>query len=203
MFTCRYYEYLCQFATGNSVPCEEENLHDQHGICIFPEEVCDGIPHCPNATDETLDKCGKYFSHAAQMECDRPNIKNELKVSTLAIRCNGISECADGEDEANCQFSQIILYAALLPGLVSLFTISYYVLSRTNITEAVHLDHLPTEECESQARYQMLKCQLKSNRGQTNRKYFQETMNKHGGQYYKALNDMKVCKLFQGFKFLR
>ena len=186
-------EYLCHFTSSYSVPCQEEDLLDQHGICIFPEEVCDGIPHCPNATDETLSKCKQYFSNAAQMKCHRPNIGNGLKVPTLAIRCNGIPECEDGEDEANCQFSKMILYVALLPGSVILFVISYCVLSHTHeLGKKNTKEQLCIEGSDSDKRYHLITSQFKMNRGLVNRRYFQEVLDKHSGQHHKALNDMKV-----------
>ena len=193
-------ELLCHHARGNYVPCEEEVGENNHGICIYPEEVCDGIPQCPNATDESLDKCQKYFPSAAHVQCDRPNIENGMTVPTLAIRCNGIIECSSGEDEANCQLSNIILYAVLLPGLVVLFVVSFCVLlwetnhfdEKDHPNETIDSAQLSFEENETDLKYQMIKFQSKPNRDKINRSFFQALLAKHNGNYPNALNEIKV-----------
>ena len=194
----RQQELLCHHARANYVPCQEGGLNND-GICIYPEEVCDGIPQCPNATDESLDKCQNYFSNATKIQCDRPNIGNGITIPTLAIRCNGIIECSNGEDEANCHLSNIILYAVLLPGLVVLFLISFCVLWQTNIfdddedpNETIDLAQLSFEENDQDLKYQMIKFQSKLNREEINRSYFQAILAKHEGKYPDALNKMKV-----------
>lgn len=194
-------EYTCKFASGgNYIPCQRvEDGENQDGICIYPEEVCDGIPQCPNATDEALDTCRKYFSSAAQVECQRPNVQleNGMTVPTLAIRCNGIVECADGQDELNCKLSTIILYTVLLPGLLIICVTSYCVLSKIPIQSIDEL-HQSVEnisfDCdEINLRYKMMKVQTSLNRQDLNQAYFQFVLEKHGGKYSKALNEIKVC----------
>lgn len=195
----RQMELLCHQARGNYVSCEEveEEGENNHGICIYPEEVCDGIPQCPNATDESLDKCQNYFSSAADLQCDRPNIVNGMTVPTWAIRCNGIIECSNGEDETNCQLSSIVLYAVLLPGMVVLFVISFCVLWRTNLhnydpnEETLDLAKLSFEEDEQDLKYQMIMFQSKPNREDINRSYFQAILAKNEGSFSNALNLMK------------
>ena len=198
----QFLEYSCNFATkGNNIPCQKSvDGVDLHGICIYPEEVCDGIPHCPNATDEVLDECKKYLSSAAQIECERPNVQleNGMTILTLAIRCNGIVECADGQDEANCQFSNIILYAVLLPGLLFCCVLSYCTLSRITlrIKEGVNLEALSFEDDEINLRFNMSKMQDSLNREEVNRAYFQYVLVKHDRKYSEALNEIKVWVFF-------
>ncbi|KAG5307229.1 VGR protein, partial [Acromyrmex insinuator] len=84
--TCIMHECL-----ANEFKCSE------HNICISKKNVCDGIAHCPNGEDETMDcyekkKCKEDHFTCANGECiDKEN------------RCNGYYDCIDQSDEKNCK----------------------------------------------------------------------------------------------------
>ena len=57
----------------------------------------------PSATERgRCDKNGTFF--------------NDVKVEILAVRCNGVAECANGTDENGCELSFYVLMVAVLGG---------------------------------------------------------------------------------------
>lgn len=54
-------------------------------------DVCNGIPDCPNESDETPKACAAV----KHIECDGKAVPDEW-------RCNSRAQCSDGADEQNC-----------------------------------------------------------------------------------------------------
>ncbi|XP_072324712.1 LOW QUALITY PROTEIN: SCO-spondin [Scyliorhinus torazame] len=66
--------------------------------CIRHQELCDGIPHCQDQSDETIDNCGsmRIPPCPGSFLCHSKVCINSTRV------CNGLPDCAQGEDELNC-----------------------------------------------------------------------------------------------------
>ncbi|XP_011694235.1 PREDICTED: vitellogenin receptor-like [Wasmannia auropunctata] len=101
-----------------------------HNICISKTKLCDGIIHCPNGEDETVnchekqkckeddfmckngecinskDRCNSHYDCADQSDEEdcKPKYDEFLCLDGTAIPktvvCDGESDCIDGEDEA-------------------------------------------------------------------------------------------------------
>uniref|UniRef100_S4RZW9 Uncharacterized protein n=1 Tax=Petromyzon marinus TaxID=7757 RepID=S4RZW9_PETMA len=65
------------------------------GQCLRHAELCDGIPHCLDFSDESLDRCGsaQIPPCPGNFECNNRTCVNASKV------CDGIPDCPDAEDE--------------------------------------------------------------------------------------------------------
>ena len=78
--------------------------------CLHPDLVCDGHPQCPGGEDEDLDKCHKNYrvnqiiEPFASLRCTSTLYHN---LEIFATACNNKVECANGEDEADCDNNSI------------------------------------------------------------------------------------------------
>ncbi|XP_077255886.1 putative vitellogenin receptor yl [Temnothorax americanus] len=70
----------------------------EHNLCIKMEQLCDGIAHCPNGEDETID-CKEKGKRCKE---DQFMCKNGECISSKG-RCNSHFDCADQSDEENCK----------------------------------------------------------------------------------------------------
>lgn len=94
-------------------------------LCIDPAEECDGTPHCPDGSDEDLDRCSKFYdSNAPLVTCPAPEIYNGKKVLIRALKCNGIVECDDGSDEDGCHTDPLIFWIFVVVGSLCIFIVS-------------------------------------------------------------------------------
>ncbi|XP_036326261.1 modular serine protease-like [Rhagoletis pomonella] len=72
---------------------DEELAECLSGECIPQAQLCDGIPHCSDRSDETLQMC-------AHIKC--PNTDFSCAYGACipsSAQCNGRVDCADGSDE--------------------------------------------------------------------------------------------------------
>ena len=100
------YDIFCLFSSSsNRCPYPEHTFHcNASEVCIPQQFVCDGKIQCEaEAEDENFDLCveRKAFHHDATFEC-LENHRILYNITILAVPCNGINECKDGEDEKNC-----------------------------------------------------------------------------------------------------
>ena len=111
------------FETGIFL-CNEGDRNE----CIPNVQTCDGIPQCSNGRDEDLDLCRRSsFPPTATKECLKPDVYN-LDIKILAVPCNRIEECSNGEDEADCKLQWHITFVVLLAGFLVIVAISVYML---------------------------------------------------------------------------
>ncbi|CAB3409576.1 unnamed protein product [Caenorhabditis bovis] len=64
-------------------------------ICLTASQLCDGVEHCPDGSDET--KFCKSTCDKNEFTCPGKNI-----CLPESAQCNGINDCEDGSDEKNC-----------------------------------------------------------------------------------------------------
>ena len=161
-------------------------------LCVLDEEVCDGIPQCPDGSDEDLDTCKDFFPPSATVKCSKVGIENRMSVPILAIPCNSIIECVDGIDEEHCGYENWIAGITLGVGLLFITIVSTIVVSLTELynTETVDLDKAIQELDEIQIRNLVVQSQPIDHEVY-NKKYFQMTLDKFEGNYSQALN---YCK---------
>ncbi|KAH0627733.1 hypothetical protein JD844_003874 [Phrynosoma platyrhinos] len=68
------------------------------GECIHYSGLCDGLPHCQDQSDESIDTCG-----STQIPpCPGFFICNNRMCITVSRVCDGSPDCAQGEDELAC-----------------------------------------------------------------------------------------------------
>ncbi|KYM77742.1 Vitellogenin receptor, partial [Atta colombica] len=84
--TCIMHECL-----ANEFKCSE------HNVCISKKNVCDGIAHCPNGEDETIDCYEKKICKKDHFTCTNGECID------IKDRCNGYYDCIDHSDEKNCK----------------------------------------------------------------------------------------------------
>ncbi|XP_002024364.2 putative vitellogenin receptor [Drosophila persimilis] len=92
---------FCALAAAASGPantrCDEDQFQCRDGSCILQAKMCDARSDCTDATDE-LDCDYKLCREPHWFPCAQPHgacLAAELK-------CNGIDNCPNGEDEINC-----------------------------------------------------------------------------------------------------
>ncbi|XP_030052234.1 SCO-spondin [Microcaecilia unicolor] len=80
--TCGLNEYKCSLT----------------GECIHYTQLCDGIPHCRDQSDESTDNCG-----SAQIPpCPGHFICSNRVCVNISQVCNSVPDCPQGEDEMAC-----------------------------------------------------------------------------------------------------
>eukprot|EP01083_Nonionella_stella_P060332 157591_1 len=76
--------------------CYDDEFLCNNSRCIDIEDICDGLNHCWDGSDETLSLCSGTICESDQFQCDYGGcIYNENNISV----CNSYVECYDGSDE--------------------------------------------------------------------------------------------------------
>ena len=150
--------------------------------CIPKVQTCDGIPQCSNGRDEDLKLCNSTFPETATKECLKPDVYN-LDIKILAVPCNRIEECSDGEDEEDCKMSVHATYAVLMAGLLVITAICVYMLYTATLEdyeEEVDFEELLREhgfDSKHTISYlTMLQSVEHQLRVQVNQRYYQEVL---------------------------
>ena len=106
-------------------------------LCIPIANLCDGIPQCPNGSDEDLDRCLEYFpaNTASDLTCDAVDIYNNKSVQIKAVRCDGVVECKDSIDEKDCKVDKNILLVTISLGLVILLILAILTVASVDIND--------------------------------------------------------------------
>ncbi|XP_063157945.1 SCO-spondin-like [Candoia aspera] len=80
--------------------CELDQFPCAHGAeCIHYQQLCDGIPHCQDQSDESIDTCG-----STQIPpCPGFFICNNRMCINVSRVCDGSPDCSQGEDELACE----------------------------------------------------------------------------------------------------
>ncbi|XP_058038766.1 SCO-spondin-like [Ahaetulla prasina] len=80
--------------------CELDQFPCAHGAeCIHYQQLCDGVPHCQDQSDESIDTCG-----STQIPpCPGFFICNDRLCINVSRVCDGSPDCSQGEDELACE----------------------------------------------------------------------------------------------------
>ena len=98
-----YEEQIKYFAencpnSSNETQCKDPNFYCNFSkSCIEDSKKCDGIKHCIYGEDESIETCDGTFPESATVECVEPNQPFD-DIWIKAVRCNGITECKNGEE---------------------------------------------------------------------------------------------------------
>ena len=167
-------------------------------VNIAQTEFCDGVVHCPNATDENFDLCKKVWTQTkafgpSTYTCQSKYVGNNYTVHILAKICNGEIECHDIVDEKDCQDTKrnlaIVLASCLLVFLLSSTLFLYHSKIQKIVGEEVwFMDNSSDEELE----VLVVNSQEVCHREQACRVLFERKLTKHNGQMGRAINDLKV-----------
>ena len=115
------------------------NYTDTNGntyqLCIPEEMFCDGIPQCPDLSDEIFELCIDYFPTTATEICPAKDIFNNKTIKIKAVKCNGVFECKDQLDEENCKVSKKNLTYTTVFGLVLLFIVAVLTISSVELSK--------------------------------------------------------------------
>ena len=170
-----------------TIPCQNDLTR-----CLLPSEMCDGIPQCPNATDENLHSCSDKFP-SANFECTK--VINGIHIPSPAYKCNGIKECPDGSDEKDCELGTIITYTVILPVFGICLTAAIVVVYKTQpllrdvnpeVDASVHYISSPKEKSHKLIEFQNVR-----SRGIHNSKYYNDMLESTNGNQAEALNEVK------------
>ncbi|XP_038058130.1 atrial natriuretic peptide-converting enzyme-like [Patiria miniata] len=86
-------EAVCTFLVS-VLDCEPDEWRCDDGTCISDALVCDGVPSCADASDESL--CDDCLEEDFLSPCD------DTKCLPVSFVCDGIEHCDDFEDERYC-----------------------------------------------------------------------------------------------------
>lgn len=169
-------------------------------LCLDPlTYTCDGVPQCPDASDEGLDLCEKYSPTANFVICQAASIYNNITMNVRAVRCNGISECESGEDENGCDVDKDTLLISILLGLVVILIISIMTVKCIEgyKSELVQ-DRSVVEAFSKEPNIEKLQAlvvvsQTAKLRKWINIVFFQVIVRVHKADYREALNSLKVA----------
>ena len=135
--------------TPSSIFCNNSDNYEFPPPILEPNDICDGILHCPDAEDESLEKCSHIFAPSANIVCNKSNTNPNYEFLIKATPCDGNQECRDNEDESNCEEKNQVIYltlgiAALLFLAISMgFVIHTFVLKLIdNATDSTDADEL-------------------------------------------------------------
>ncbi|XP_045352374.1 SCO-spondin-like [Leopardus geoffroyi] len=87
---------------GCGWPCAPHHVPCARGPhCVSSAQLCDGVPHCPDGSDESPEACGstQLPPCGGLFSC---GLAPQLCLSPEQL-CDGISDCSQGEDELGCE----------------------------------------------------------------------------------------------------
>ena len=104
------------------------------GVCIHPSLLCDGHKHCQHGEDEDFDRCyptyieNKVIREYGTMKC--PHIMYP-DIYTVAVVCDGVTECFDSTDEPKlCTNSDITVYILLAIVMILFIFVACYLFEK-------------------------------------------------------------------------
>ena len=116
-----------------------ENYTDSNGntyhLCIPDKMFCDGIPQCPNLSDEAFELCLDNFPTSATKICPAANIFNNKTIMIKAVQCDGLVECRDQSDEEDCKVNKNTFTITTVVGLVLLFIVAVLTITSVELSE--------------------------------------------------------------------
>jgi len=78
--------------------CNSSQFTCANGNCISKRFVCDGIQHCSDQSDESVNFCSLYTCQPSEFRC------NNGRCIPYPERCDRVNSCGDNSDETGCVY---------------------------------------------------------------------------------------------------
>ena len=194
-FNLSYRQHYHCFSRG-SFQCKGHWYDDTKYNCVSETQKCNGIPECPDGSDEEFELCQDSFSSSASLTiCEAADIFNNKTVTIKAVQCNGIAECLNRSDEIGCgidnrSFTITVVIGALIISIASILLTLHIDIS--GVDEGVHGNaSFETFENERLQAYVVLG-QRSRERKFFNQTFYQYLMKVYENNRGEALNYLKV-----------
>ena len=112
--------------------------------CIHPELVCDGHAACDNSEDEVLNQeCIEKLTKLKTIKPEATKVCTskmyaDKNMKIVAVACDGVEECLDGEDEGwLCTNSKIPFYGTMFVCIMLLLFLIIYKLHKGTFNETL------------------------------------------------------------------
>ncbi|CAG2254161.1 LRP2 [Mytilus edulis] len=94
-----------------ALPCENNQVKCATGVCINNNDVCDGIRHCLDGSDEEGESCKAYACPESKRKCT----DNQQCLDKQSL-CDGYEDCNDKSDEDSvfCRVALISIKSVLM-----------------------------------------------------------------------------------------
>ena len=190
--------YYCH--SRDSFQCKGHWYDDTKYNCVSESQKCNGIPECPDGSDEEFELCQDSFSSSASLTiCEAADVFNNKTVTIKAVQCNGIAECLNRSDEIGCgidnqSFTITVVIGAFIILIASILLTLHMDISRVDKEVQENQSSNPSFETMEQERLQsyVVLGQRSSQRKLFNQTFYQYLMKIFESNSGEALNFLKV-----------
>ena len=135
----------CSSPGPNCCACTNKKYFkcEKSGVCVHPDLRCDGHPQCQHGEDEDVNICldiwvkNKLVSAAASLKC---NSSRYPHIYTVSVPCDGVQECEERLDEANCSeqsFANNFLGGSMAFIVLFYLGLKIYRINKRDITSSI------------------------------------------------------------------
>ena len=162
---------------------------------------CDGVAEEPDASDddEDLDLCikKKAFPAHATVQCQKAGpFFNGIIIHIMAVRCNGVKECANGIDEEDCGVPLLVSVICVLAGALVIVVIAcvYVKFAKIDVKDKAFFDTIKVGETKQEAEQNLIIFQQgdASKRKEHSQRYLDLVMEENEQDEAESINQIKV-----------